>query len=285
MNSSETFSNWLLDVGNGISGNIITLPSQTVVKTESELIHSVFGDHLGPNSSNQILRRCILCVTNVTALRLNETIVSQFSGRSKVYYSQDWLVDPKTSIIINTSESDIIPAEQLYSLTPSGLPPHILTVKKGCPIILIRNLNVKQGLCNGTRLIVSDMRDNFLSVRFPDSSETFMIPRIPLIGHDSSIPYHLKRLQFPIRLAFSMTINKSQGQTLQRVGLHLEKPVFTHGQLYVGLSRVRSEHDISVFLGRNEQLRATMHSHLDHNGEHQTFNIVFPEVIHRHTDG
>ena len=45
-----------------------------------------------------------------------------------------------------------------------------------------------------------------------------------------------------------MTINKSQGQTFERVGLHLHKPVFAHGQLYVACSRVRSFDSIKVLL-------------------------------------
>jgi ATP-dependent exoDNAse (exonuclease V) alpha subunit len=54
------------------------------------------------------------------------------------------------------------------------------------------------------------------------------------------MPFKIKRKQFPIRLAFSMTIKKAQGQTFDKICLDLTKPVFSHGQLYVGLSRVRS---------------------------------------------
>ena len=41
-----------------------------------------------------------------------------------------------------------------------------------------------------------------------------------------------------------MTINKSQGQTLDRVGIYLDSPVFSHGQLYVGCSRVRKSNTL-----------------------------------------
>ncbi|XP_013789418.1 uncharacterized protein LOC106473280 [Limulus polyphemus] len=69
-------------------------------------------------------------------------------------------------------------------------------------------------------------------------------PKIPMIPTD--MPFEFKRLQFPIRLSFSMSINKLQGQTLKVTGLQLEEPCFSHGQLYVGCSRVGSPKNLYV---------------------------------------
>jgi hypothetical protein len=55
---------------------------------------------------------------------------------------------------------------------------------------------------------------------------------------DLDYPFDLKRIQLPIRSAFAMTINKSQGSTLNFVGIYLEEPCFSHGQLSVAMSRV-----------------------------------------------
>ena len=63
-----------------------------------------------------------------------------------------------------------------------------------------------------------------------------LIPRIPMIPSD--MPFEFKRIQFSIRVAFAMTINKSQGQSLSVTGLNLDNPCFCHGQLYVACSRV-----------------------------------------------
>ena len=69
-----------------------------------------------------------------------------------------------------------------------------------------------------------------------NGSEVF-IPRIDFIPK-TELPFEFKRRQFPVRVCYAMTINKSQGQSMKYVGLYLPEPVFTHGQLYVGLSRV-----------------------------------------------
>lgn len=70
----------------------------------------------------------------------------------------------------------------------------------------------------------------------PFKGEDVLIPRIPMIPTD--MPFQFKRLQFPIRLAFAITINKAQGQSLELCGLDLDADCFSHGQLYVACSRV-----------------------------------------------
>lgn len=75
------------------------------------------------------------------------------------------------------------------------------------------------------------------------------LPRISLYPSDDDdgiFPFRFKRKQFPVRLSFAMTINKAQGQTILHAGVYLPEPVFSHGQLYVALSRATARVNIKV---------------------------------------
>ncbi|CAG8828641.1 29752_t:CDS:1, partial [Gigaspora margarita] len=91
------------------------------------------------------------------------------------------------------------------------------------------------------------------------------IPRISLTS-THELPFQLKRYQFPIQLAFAITINKSQGQSVKYIGLDLRTPVFSHGQLYVALFCCTSPHFIKILLSPN-------------SSNNSTLNIVYPEIL------
>jgi ATP-dependent DNA helicase PIF1 len=91
-----------------------------------------------------------------------------------------------------------------------------------------------------------------------------MIPRIKLHSSDTDLTFVLSRKQIPVRLCFAMTVNKSQGQSFNVVGIDLRAPVFTHGQFYVAVSRTSSVAGLHVLLPVA----------ID-----KTMNIVYPEVV------
>jgi ATP-dependent DNA helicase PIF1 len=144
----------------------------------------------------------------------------------------------------------------LNSLTPNGLPPHKINLKTGICIILLRNLNLNNGLCNGTRLIVEEMKEYSILAKIiteDQSGSRVIIPRINLSPSTEEIPFHMIRRQCPISLAHAITINKSQGQSFKKVGVYLPTPVFGYGQLYVALSRAMSKQNLKIFITQNEK--------------------------------
>ena len=172
--------------------------------------------------------------------------------------SADTLENPEDSFRFNS--------EYLHTLKPNGFPQHLLKLKPGMPIMLLRNINPRLGLCNGTRLIFDKCIDNkLLQCRIVESGRVVLIPRITFIPKATEYPFDWQRRQFPVRSAFSTTINKSQGQTLKYAGVWLRGQVFTHGQLYVASSRVGAPRNLKFALMQEQKGVA--------------LNIVYKEVL------
>ena len=111
-------------------------------------------------------------------------------------------------------------------------------------MVLIRNIEAPRTF-NGTLCTVARLHANVLELLVgagPSRGETLFLPRLPLEvdGGDSGLGYGFRRLQFPLKCAFCLTINRCQGQTKDKIGVYLPSPVFTHGQLNVALSLVGS---------------------------------------------
>jgi len=163
------------------------------------------------------------------------------------------------------------PSEFLNTLEVSGMPSHKLLLKIGAPVILLRNLDPLAGLCNGTRLIVQRFTMRIVEVENitgKGADNVAFIPRIKFISDNNGLLVTFARKQFPLRLAYAMTINKSQGQTLSHVGLHIRNDVFSHGQLYVAFSRAKAPANIKVLLPNTVHARSgLMH------------NVVYEEAL------
>lgn len=238
-------------------------------QTVQDLIDEIYPDldNLAMSSESDIRQyfsqRVILAARNIDVEAVNNVVLQKVSNNSKVYASADHAFNDAGVA------NDAIPNEYLNMIVVPGMPLHETTLKLNCPIILLRNLNQQEGLCNGTRMVITAMAERVVEAQILNGAHAgrkAFIPRISLdTSMSSGLGFILRRRQLPIRLAFGMSINKAQGQSLDRVGIYLNNPVFAHGQLYVALSRCTD--------CRN--LRVLLHSNIDT----RTPNIVYREVI------
>jgi ATP-dependent DNA helicase PIF1 len=194
-----------------------------------------------------LIDRAILTTLHSDVDLLNNLAIDMLpTTNSRTYIAQDSVLDDSANGITN------YPPEVLNSMNPTGLPPSRLLLKVGMPVILLRNLDSKKGLCNGTRLMVTNLKKRVILAKVltgPFKNKRVLIPRVPIKTTDCrTTPVMFRRRQFPVKPALAMTINKSQGQSLQTVGIYLPQPVFTHGQLYVSLSRCTNENTLKVLI-------------------------------------
>ena len=205
------FSNWILDIGNGISEGIkdienedatwIKIPEKFLLHYNSNPIetisHAIYHDFVLNFDNIEYLRqRAIVVPRNKTVDEINQYILSLVPTESRTYYSCDTILPSSGNI---DELNFLYPEEFLHTLNFNGLPPHELSLKIGTPIMLLRNLNQSLGLCNGTRLIITQLTNKIIEGQIINSNNTnekVYIPRIEMTIHESKWPFTLKEDNF-----------------------------------------------------------------------------------------
>ena len=245
---NQEFAAYLLKVGNGTleqnsTDNSIELPSYITTTSDiDELVIFVYGRNLELLTSEDLSSRAIISPLNINVRKINESILDRLRSDARDYFSTDDELDGEGNVIND------LPMEVLNKMMRSGLPPYQLRLKPKAVVMCLRNLT--REVCNGTKLQVQVLHNHLIDCLIltgPSRGKVVTIPRITLIDKKAVEQVILRRKQFPLALAYAMTIDKSQGQSLERVGIALDTQCFAHGQLYTALSRACNPTNLAVY--------------------------------------
>lgn len=240
---------WCMEIGTGLR-NEISVPNECRVYDIEALIDSIYGRGYAALSTDDLMDRSIFTVMaeDVDILNtkcLNQLFPSKFLCNSINYFRK---IDRK-------QRSRFYNMESVMENLPKYFPSDILHLSVNCPIMLTQSY---RGLAAGSRLIVKSVEENQIVAEIGVGQRKGKIIKIYRVlskntFHRGNVEFI--RRQFPVALAFSITINKAQSLEFKRAGVYFSRSVFSHGQLYVAFSRVPDiKNNLKVLVSCNQQL-------------------------------
>ncbi|AES61270.2 PIF1-like helicase [Medicago truncatula] len=257
----DNFGKWILSIedGNDASdenGELkVEIPDDFLISDTTNplmsLIDFVYPD-LNDNLGDPLFfqERGILAPTIDSVEHVNEYMMSLIPGEEKEYLSFDYVCRSGENYDV---QSELFTTEFLNGIKSSETPNHRLKLRMRCPVMLMRNINQANGLCNGTRLAVTHLGKSTIAatvITEKRAGTRVFIPSMNLIANDPGLPFKFR---------WSIFISSE---------IYLPKPVITHGQLYVAVSRVTSRKGLKLLILDE-----------DHNVCKETTNVVYREVF------
>ena len=239
----------------------VRLPSMRYLTDADQALRFLYPEAF--NTEN-LHKRAILCATNdnvdewnTLVQQLNPNIPVTFHARNE--FSN--IDDPKGNL------KSLLTEDACMFYRQNGVPDHRVLFKKGDLCFVMRTLNRKEKLSNNTRVIIRDIYRYLIKVEtISNNPKTFLIPRIRFEVKLRFGGFVLLRTQFPLKLAYAMTKNKSQGQSIPHSLNDIRNPPFSHGHLYVSMSRATDVDQVCFFCNDNQI-------------EEVVDNVVYPEMM------
>jgi hypothetical protein len=222
----------------------ITPPPACRVQSKEAIIQAVYASNFQDNHQ-------ILALTLETCAEVNAMCFERLPGDCIDMLAADTYVE--------CADPDAFPHDYIETMQMKGAPPWKLQFKIGGRYMCIRNIDLHRGIINGTMMKLIAMGLHYatfkvLTGKSAGSIEIFSKAVFTITPEASGLPFTILRRQFPVIPAYCLTVHKAQGQTMARVGLIFESDPFTHGQLYVALSRV-SDWSCVFVLSQDDDIR------------------------------
>jgi hypothetical protein len=222
----------------------VDIPPDRIAKSLDDAIIRLYGRDVTDSSNDKAM---MLAFTLDQCAIVNAAVLQTIPGEA--FYSDAF------DDLRQCRSPDEYPPEYISSINVHGAPPARLEFKPGAKYVIIRNID--KHICNGV-LAVGLIFTRFLcTMRLLSGPGAGLIVKIPrctfhVTSENSGLPFDFCRRQFPLTPAYCVTVHRSQGQTLDNIGIIADTDPFAHGMLYVALSRVGSWNSVIFYSPREE---------------------------------